>query len=191
MRRVSATLLFLCTLCFCASAQQTHNNVPVFAIDILEGRSGIALGPAFDAELNPVTWMGVFALIGRSGIGQYQTQGADAHAKDLLAGMGFVARLPPVKRMRFGLFFQSQYANTKIGATYPDGQGGIETYRQSSHYCLTTAGLNFETRITHGISFVARPGKNFMGGFAASQGGGLYFTTGLQFGISSLLHPQK
>jgi hypothetical protein len=109
----------------------------------------------------------------------YKTQGVDADAKDFSAGMGMVVRLPEIKRMRAGGFFQTQYANSNIAASYPDGQGGMVAYGQSDHDCLMTGGLDFEVRISRHTSMILRPGRNFRGGLAASQGGGFYFASGI------------
>jgi hypothetical protein len=156
-----------------------QNNIPFVRVGGFEGRSGIALGPTAYGEINPAPWMGVYALVGQSEISGYQTQGVNAHAKDLSAGMGGVVRSPERKRMRFGSFFQTQYFNSIVGASYLNGQGGVATYRQSNHDYLMTGGLDFELRLSRHTSLFVRPGENFRGGLAASQGHGFYFAGGL------------
>jgi len=191
MRRGSVTLSLLCAFCLSAFAQQTQNSIPFFRFGAFEGRPGVAIGPTFYTEVNPASWMGAYALVGDSKISGYKTQGVDAHAKDLSAGMGFVVRAPQIKRMRFGGFFQTQYADTDVGASFPNGSGGIATYRQSSHACLMSAGMHFEVRTVHGVSLVIRPGRDFIGGLAASQGGGFYFAAGLVVNPFSFISKKK
>jgi hypothetical protein len=182
-------LLFLYGTSVLALTQDA--KVPFVGAGIFEGRSGTALGPSFYTEVSPDRWFGIYGLFAQSHISNYQTQGVNASLKDFSPEIGIAPHLWEMKRMRVGGFFQGGYTNCRITASYPDGYGGVVLYRQSDHEWLFTGGADFRVRVASMASVAVRAGKNFTGGLAASQGGGIYLNIGLVVNPVGFNHPVR
>jgi hypothetical protein len=191
---VAAILLFICLALFPppVMAQKgvplTRNRIPFARAGLYLGRTGIAEGPGAYLEINPLPWLGFCAVVSHSQTNQ-EEDGGHARVSDISAGGCVTAHFPEAKGFLISPFVElaNQHEHDRFALLLDDGT----TYRDGSdgRHRAWLVGSTIDRAITkNGPRWAVQIARNFGGGPAAKNVGGLYLVGGLIFPLD---HPTE
>jgi len=163
-----------------------ENRIPFLRAGIFYGRTGTAKGPSSYLEINPSRWFGFCGFAARSGAAS-QPDGAAVQTWDFTSGVCVTAHAPEVKGFLISPFVQIEYQSDHDHISFPLGDGTFYQESDNHQRHVMTYGTTIDRAIVkNGPRWAIRAGKNYGGGPAANNAGGLYLTGGVIFPLD---HP--